>query len=286
MGSVLAWLYSRVSQERPAEAAFLEALKGAVRSELAVLFLVAALHKMNYDFFDLQSSCASQIIGSVIAQWVPSAAIARFVLPKAASSALVTEIGLGVGLYLPAAEKYAALAAQAFHVVLALPLPPGSFYPFSLICLLMYVPLRPAAFAEAVRDRGMAVFGVAAICAAYLTLLSRRMVKDEYPPYGVYGIGCGLCGALAALNSLALLARADRGTNGAGERRSISWFPTVRWPTGVSTLVVLLFLLHPQITQNMIDMMNCGPFDELDGEPLYRLQKPPWPFSRPQAISK
>ena len=39
--------------------------------QLATMYAIAALHKMNDDFWDPATSCSSQVAATVFAQWAP-----------------------------------------------------------------------------------------------------------------------------------------------------------------------------------------------------------------------
>jgi hypothetical protein len=120
---------------------------------------------MNRDFWEPTTSCSSQVAATLFAQWQPGGvlaanfgrdlatasppplpsslpspgALAHAAVSLAPAGALVLELALGAGLlaccapcwrrHRPWAERWLIVTAQAFHLMLALPLPPGSFYP-------------------------------------------------------------------------------------------------------------------------------------------------------------
>ena len=114
-------------------------------SQLTVMYAIAALHKMNDDFWDPATSCSSQVAATVFAQWGPGGALGlpgtarapsgliRAAVRSSPAAALILETALavlvGISTHRRGAERCAVIGAQAFHLMLAMPLPPGSFYP-------------------------------------------------------------------------------------------------------------------------------------------------------------
>ena len=109
------------------------------------MYAIAVLHKMNDDFWDPTTSCSSQVAATVFAQWGPGGALGlpgiarapsglvRVVVRSSPAAALILETALavliGISTHRRGAERCAVIGAQAFHLMLAMPLPPGSFYP-------------------------------------------------------------------------------------------------------------------------------------------------------------
>ena len=114
-------------------------------SQLTAMYAIAVLHKMNDDFWDPTTSCSSQVAATVFAQWGPGGALGlpgiarapsglvRVVVRSSPAAALILETALavliGISTHRRGAERCAVIGAQAFHLMLAMPLPPGSFYP-------------------------------------------------------------------------------------------------------------------------------------------------------------
>lgn len=220
-----------------------------VHRELWVLYLITAVHKLNYDWFDPSVSCASSVTGILLAQYIPSAfpansAMTSSVLQGAPYAAVLLEFALP-GLLIvsgpPGLEHRSTLSrlvrpivvilGVAFHLSLALPLPPASFYPFSASCLVMYVLELPQAwekFAFYAVDRapyltqtfwkmlpGFLILPALANAGGHWSDWVRQgetsTASFEYPPYDLYN--AGICWIFCVSLLLVLLAILDFSTN-------------------------------------------------------------------------
>eukprot|EP00439_Symbiodinium_sp_Y106_P074435 s371_g14.t1 len=135
---------------------FSRRLGAAVHRFLVVLYAVSALHKLNSDWFDTQVSCASSVTATLLAQYGPAWLKGRFreVLWRSPVATFVLETSPGAAaafeVILPAllaaagppgfCRRLGVSLGAVFHLMLALPLPPASFYPFSASCLALYAP--------------------------------------------------------------------------------------------------------------------------------------------------
>merc|ERR1712196_682248 len=68
--------------------------------------------------------------------------LARFVVKSSPLIAAVLELVL-LPATLLASQRLSLLVGTCFHVLLAVPLPPSSFYPFSMVCLALFALLLP-----------------------------------------------------------------------------------------------------------------------------------------------
>jgi len=187
-----------------------------LRVQTVCLYGIATLHKLNAAWFDPTVSCASQVMGMVMQQQLPSlfpptAAHTRFLLMVNPYFAMVVEVLLVVAFALPISlddpdhgrvsvlrrfKRLVATVGIGMHVYLALPLPPSSFYPFSVIMVPLYmaqIPNRLLAVAQ--QSTGVNVLSTAGII---LLVVARCWVPFvtgsadafyEYPPYGAYSLG-------------------------------------------------------------------------------------------------
>ncbi|CAK9035643.1 Uncharacterized protein SCF082_LOCUS21377 [Durusdinium trenchii] len=218
---------------------FENSLCAAMQWYLVVLYFISALHKLNSDWFDPHVSCASSVTGTLLAQYVPSmvpagSQLSQVALASAPHAAAVFEVLLpGLLTVAPpgrsaawqgACIRLAVVLGAIFHLMLALPLPPASFYPFSASCLALYPLLVPGACEQLAKRLSsirlaklcwIALPGLMlAICAAanrsgaWSSWLKggHHDVPFEYPPYDLYNAGiCWCFGVTAFLVVLALL---------------------------------------------------------------------------------
>eukprot|EP00668_Euglena_longa_P002079 GGOE01002414.1.p1 GENE.GGOE01002414.1~~GGOE01002414.1.p1 ORF type:complete len:462 (+),score=120.45 GGOE01002414.1:170-1555(+) len=187
----------------------------AFQVQTVVLYFVAMVHKMNSAWFDAEVSCASQVMGMVMQQLFPSlfpptATHTQFLLQTNPYFAAAVEVLLVVGLGLPFSlddpdqgelqrfKRCVATVGISMHIYLALPLPPSSFYPFSVVMVPLYISLFPQRVAAAAeRANGRVVVTVAGVVLTACTLFWTRFVTGsrepfyEYPPYGIYNFSVG-----------------------------------------------------------------------------------------------
>eukprot|EP00435_Cladocopium_sp_Y103_P024356 s1242_g5.t19 len=231
-------------------------------SSQVVLYFISAMHKLNSDWFDTRVSCASSVTGTLLAQYVPTtvpagSSLSRLLLESAPYAAVAFEVFLPSLLALAppgrstfwqgACIRLAVVLGSIFHLTLALPLPPASFYPFSASCLALYPLLMPDACEKLAQLRefgwgklvGLSLPGLMlSICAA--ANLSEGVTYEqagqcnrcsaeeagawsswlkggpqdvpfEYPPYDLYN--AGICWCLGVTTFLSLLALLGKGSN-------------------------------------------------------------------------
>eukprot|EP00667_Euglena_gracilis_P007261 EG_transcript_7334 len=190
----------------------------AFQVQTVVLYFIAMVHKMNSGWFDPEVSCASQVMGMVMQQLFPSlfpptAAHTQFLLQTNPYFAALVEVLLVVGLALPFSlddpdegeqfllrrfKRCVATVGISMHIYLALPLPPSSFYPFSVVMVPLYISLFPHRVASAAaRANGRVVVLLSGLVLTASTLFWTRFVTGsgepfyEYPPYGIYNFSVG-----------------------------------------------------------------------------------------------
>lgn len=216
----------------------LRRLGAVLHYHLIALYAVSGLHKLNWDFLDAHVSCASGVTATLLSQYVPTllpadGAAAAFLVWVAPYAALVMEAGLpalllyagppGRGQRRRGGEfcRRAAVAIGAlFHLVLALPLPPGSYYPFSVSCLAIYILQVPDAVAAGAAaayrlapDLSRTFWLMLPACCVALPAAANAAgswaswvragqgseAPFEYPPYNLYDAGICWCFVVAAL---------------------------------------------------------------------------------------
>merc|ERR1711939_173077 len=108
---------------------------------------MGGLHKLNAAFFDSSRSCASQTTSMVVSQWIEpglqffglraSESLLNLLVQYAPYAAVATEF-----LILPLTSlnfpRCFVTIGVCFHIFLAVPFPPSSYYPFSLVSLALY----------------------------------------------------------------------------------------------------------------------------------------------------
>eukprot|EP00316_Scyphosphaera_apsteinii_P020483 CAMPEP_0119304640 /NCGR_PEP_ID=MMETSP1333-20130426/5812_1 /TAXON_ID=418940 /ORGANISM="Scyphosphaera apsteinii, Strain RCC1455" /LENGTH=372 /DNA_ID=CAMNT_0007307559 /DNA_START=396 /DNA_END=1511 /DNA_ORIENTATION=- len=177
----------------------------AMRALFCMLYCVTGVAKLNEAWFDYRYSCSVQMAAAALGDYLPSSPVLLALLPPMA---------VGFELTLPPLVLIAhcvehsctslarrtlrlcAVGGSFFHMLLALPPPPLSVYPFSMLMAPIYLLLLPNEFAEAARlilhmprrVRGAAEGGAAVLVFAAL-MASRRSNLFEYPPYFSWELG-------------------------------------------------------------------------------------------------
>ena len=186
--------------------AWMGRLTASLRAILVVLYGVAAFAKLNRGWFDVRYSCCVQMTVSILGRFSPTSPLAlslfapmalafEALMPAALVGAALTEArrlgGTGRLIF-----RGCVVLGGAFHVVIALPPPPMSVYPFSMLMAPLYVALLPeevesAALAIARASRLSLVTGGAGLTAvtAAVSHAASRSTHFEYPPYFSYELG-------------------------------------------------------------------------------------------------
>jgi hypothetical protein len=178
---------------------------------LVVLYLVSWTHKMNENWFDREYSCASLFASGFLSMWiplprdssVPISPIADIVIQTAPYQALLIEIALPTMLIMwrtmsktTSGRLFPVLMVTAalFHLVICLPLPPMSVYPFSMVMVPMYILLLPEENLEwtaRLSDNFLTIAGTVAVIGvavqrATVAVLAGEDMPLEYPAYGLW----------------------------------------------------------------------------------------------------
>jgi hypothetical protein len=178
---------------------------------LVVLYLVSWTHKMNENWFDREYSCASLFASGFLSMWiplprdasVPISPVADIIIQTAPYQALLIEIALPTMLIMwrtmnktISARLFPVLMVTAalFHLVICLPLPPMSVYPFSMVMVPMYILLLPEDNLEwttRLSDNFLTIAGTVAVIGvavqrATVAVLAREDMPLEYPAYGLW----------------------------------------------------------------------------------------------------
>lgn len=221
-----------------ARRAFSRRLTISTRAALCVLYATTGFAKLNDDWHDPNVSCCVQMLVGALSGMglrdehvrVVAPPIVRAFVPYAATA---FELGFpllcifgGRGFawdgVAPATHRALTAVGASFHALIALPPPPMSVYPFSMIMAPMYVvgmvPHETGACASAFAARwksGGVSFraGVWAVVAVAVAVAIRRHEAHsyfEYPPYFAWELGAlWVCCAFGALTYAALF----RGTS-------------------------------------------------------------------------
>lgn len=177
----------------------------------AALYLLPGFHKLNSDWFDPSSSCASLFASGFFAMFnsIPetetiSKSIVHKIIQSAPYPALFIEFFLAALVFLlhlstSAAIKRASLrlfffVGSFFHLIICLPLPPMSVYPFSMLMVPMFALLLPPEsipLLQFLLSDFKVVAAAVGIASAALSISIRMFLQDEpipleYPPYGLW----------------------------------------------------------------------------------------------------
>lgn len=197
------------SEDRPT---WQKKLSGSTYLILIVLYLVSWTHKLNESWFDRNFSCASLFASGVLSMIIPvplapgsSSAFVDFVVATAPIQAVFIEIFLPTLLIAwRFVDKISSgiifriimVTGGIFHLMICLPLPPMSAYPFSMVMVPMYVLLLPTESFQLIQALTENVFILAGIVAlssvsiqyGVLSVLGDEPMPLEYPAYGLWTI--------------------------------------------------------------------------------------------------
>ncbi|EOD22860.1 hypothetical protein EMIHUDRAFT_447702 [Emiliania huxleyi CCMP1516] len=134
---------------RAARREWLVRLASCVRAQLSVLYASAALAKLNSGWFDPASSCCVQMTAAMLGGWLPAWPRLLHLLPAAA---IAFEVGFplalgaasfggggGEGTGRRSTLRALMVSGASFHAAIALPPPPLSVYPFTMLMVPFYV---------------------------------------------------------------------------------------------------------------------------------------------------
>ena len=236
--------------------AFSSALTDSTRALLAVLYLSTGFAKLNDDWHDPKQSCCVQMFVGALAGCGLAPATAAALAPAPARElmpvgATAFELAFGFALVRDlltnrarerrsrgddddsvfvldtdsVATRTFAILGGAFHTLIALPPPPMSVYPFSMLMAPPYVAgLVPHSVTSAARafarcqdevKIASVIFLSAALAHQYQTALERDESLFEYPAYFAWRVG--VAWTVAAF--FAIAAAASRGVVPVGENR-------------------------------------------------------------------
>ena len=187
-------------------------LSGTTFMILVVLYLVSFTHKLNENWFDHSVSCASLFASGFLSMWISlptglSTSLAHkfadFIIRTAPKQAALIEILLPFLLILWRLScksisfkifRVLIVIGALFHLIICLPLPPLSVYPFSMVMVPMYVLLLPNESVELIEKRTSNIWPISGIVAitAILVKVIVQIILDggemplEYPAYGLW----------------------------------------------------------------------------------------------------
>ena len=188
--------------------AFAANLERAVGLVLGVLYLTTGVAKLNDAWHDPSVSCCAHMLVGALSG--PAIGLAPNHVARLRASGLLRVAPAGAALFelafpalLRLSRRHVAtlralvLAGAAFHVLIALPPPPMSAYPFSMLMAPMYVVGvarracdRLVAAIKAWRGEAKIAASAALVAAfAYAADANARSDLFEYPPYFAWEIG-------------------------------------------------------------------------------------------------
>ena len=183
---------------------------------LVILYLVSWTHKLNEDWFDFSVSCSALFSSGFASMWLslPTAQpslghqFADAVIRNSPRNAAIVEITLPSLLLLWRATstptftkmfstfvfKFLITLAASFHLMICLPLPPMSVYPFSMVMVPMYILTLPEGSIKVIGKISNNMWVVAGIVAALSVavkytvgmILNGEEMPLEYPAYGLW----------------------------------------------------------------------------------------------------
>jgi len=208
---------------RAARREWLVRLASCVRAQLSVLYASAALAKLNSGWFDPASSCCVQMAAAMLGGWLPAWPRLLHLLPAAA---IAFEVGFplalgaasfggggGEGTGRRSTLRALMVSGASFHAAIALPPPPLSVYPFTMLMVPFYVVgLLPEEVGRAARafasapPPALAACGAAGVAACFAAVAASRRAagRFEYPPYMAWELG--VLWSMTAFGSLACAA--------------------------------------------------------------------------------
>ena len=187
-------------------------LSGTTFMILVVLYLVSFTHKLNENWFDHSVSCASLFASGFLSMWISlptslSTSLAHkfadFIIRTAPKQAVLIEILLPLLLLLWRTSSrrishkifcILIVTGALFHLIICLPLPPLSVYPFSMVMVPMYVLMLPNESVELIEKRLSNIgltSGIVAITAILVKVIVQMILNGddmplEYPAYGLW----------------------------------------------------------------------------------------------------
>lgn len=187
-------------------------VSGSTYLILIVLYFVSWTHKLNKNWFDRNFSCASLFASGALSMIMPvpanpasSSPFADFVIATSPILAVFVEIFLPTLLIAwRFVDKFSSglvfkiimVTGAIFHLMICLPLPPMSAYPFSMVMVPMYVLLLPKESFQLIQALTENLFVLAGIVALFsvsiqygvLAVLGDESMPLEYPAYGLWTI--------------------------------------------------------------------------------------------------
>ena len=181
---------------------------------LIVLYFVSWTHKLNENWFDRNYSCASLFASGFLSMWMPAPTsssdslttkFADLIIQTAPQQAVFIEIALPSLLIAWGKSgretrgflfKIVMVTGALFHLVICLPLPPMSVYPFSMVMVPLYVLLLPKESFGLVQKltsniwifgSGLAAMSMLVQCSLQQVLRGEKMPL-EYPAYNLWTI--------------------------------------------------------------------------------------------------
>ena len=217
--------------------AFSRRVTRAMRAALAVLYAMTGFAKLNDAWHDPSTSCCVQMYVGALTAWGVPATHATLFHPAALRAmpyaATAFELGFPVALLASTpgslGARGLAMAGGLFHVFIALPPPPMSVYPFSMIMAPMYVAaLVPAEAGAAARGLAASPLrvraGIGAVLAtltAHAWQLNRASSYFEYPPYFAWEVGVlWVALAFGFVAAVAVLGVTSEGTSSSASSES------------------------------------------------------------------
>lgn len=187
-------------------------LSGTTYMIMVILYLVSFTHKLNEDWFNHTISCASLFASGFLSMWISlptdlntsfSYQFADLIIRTAPKQAVTIEIALPTLLILwrISTKKISStifsimiITGALFHLIICLPLPPLSVYPFSMVMVPMYVLMLPSESIQRIKSmisNTVLTTGLIAIFAVLVKAVVKLILKGEempleYPAYGLW----------------------------------------------------------------------------------------------------
>lgn len=130
---------------------FFHAVAPVMRIALLIMYMWAALQKLNHDYLNPEISCAAKLHIEIASYFGPLVPTAEWALHGAIWGSFLFEIGIPILLYIPKTRFFGFIAAVWFHLWLAIHPAAGIFSFSSLILALLFLFL-PSQWGESLQQ--------------------------------------------------------------------------------------------------------------------------------------
>ncbi len=154
---IAATLASTFGARRLSDEQLWEVMTPPLRVALSLVYIFAGLHKLNLDFFHLESGCSSEFLRGMLGLFrLPNANVPAAAILAAAVFTLVWELGGGVLLWIRRWQAPMLLVSWVLHTVLAMMV----FFDFSSLAFALLLTFLPRAQWDLILQRPIGTRGL------------------------------------------------------------------------------------------------------------------------------